>query len=196
MITYNIRLSSSNLLKIESAGTVIQLCSDLCLEIFSFLKSKILRVNERARDKMDTCIQMLLWYFGIIVRACGPSKYAYRETPEVIAIYLETKTVRPERPTKVAFNVALMSKVESPLLLEFAHTILTLGLKSIAPHATLMTESQFNHWTSQLISLTEDVASILRITPVIDGERKITFSTILIKFSLDEGPDLIHDLLE
>lgn len=194
MITYNLNLTVGNLIRIKSAGTVIELCVYVCSDILIHLRGEVFRNNRSARNTLSTCNTMLQWYFGIIGRACTEGE-TYQGTPKIVAVYLETNLAGNRHPTKVAFDLKTLSEVEPKLLLEFMYILLLNGTKSIAPCAKLLTEAQMGQWTEKLLSLMEDVSRLLGINPVIDGRRRIIFTSVLVRFDQPGGPDEIRDLI-
>ncbi len=192
MTVYSIEMSSSQLRRIRSADTIVELCIRICVQITGYFRMTLTDSNNQAgADKLESALTMLQWYFGILSRA-GVADNNYLGPPHVMAIYVEKLKAERTLSVKQVFNFQSIRKVPNQILVEFLHTTCVETLKVIIPCIVTLNTKQIQKWEGKILDILSDINQIMGFEP-------ITLSTklteILLKFSVADNQDTVHDFV-
>ena len=177
--------------RIKSTDTVSEICMNLCGSILKHLSEVVLHGQPVMSHRVDTISTMIVWYIGILCRAC-PDDLRYKGLPKVTLAYLEQHEIAKEHATRHAFTMDTLEKVPVHLLVELVHRTVRHTVASLVPNVSNMTVQKANQWSSRITDLLPDLSEALDLTGVITESG---LNSAMVRIHLQDGLTDVRDFV-
>jgi hypothetical protein len=194
MTVYNIEYNCTQLRRVKSPDTIIELCLRICVQVTGYLRMQLVdNRNQPGADKIESALTMIQWYFGILNRAAVTDNN-YQGNPQVVAIYLEKLATDRLASVKQAFSFATLRKLPDQLLVEVMYVACIETLKVITPSSNISTMNfqQVQKWENKIIGCLTDISIAMGYEPIAADTK---LAEVMIKFSVPDNQNMEHDFL-